>query len=139
MFLTFNSRRTNQDLARIQRTYNDARAGGSSEVLDLITQRMESEMTKYVVCKVYNFFFLYGYHNLRWCACRYLSLKASLLVPEMLQHLAKFHAMTAFWLIQVNLHTVTNEEDKQNFAPKQHISVTFPLSEAVPITLRYAK
>ncbi|EFN84625.1 ubiquitin conjugation factor E4 A [Harpegnathos saltator] len=104
--------RTNQDLARIQRTYNDARTGGSSEVLDLITQRMESEMTKY------------------------LALKASLLVPEMLQHLARFHAMTAFWLIQVNIHDVNDEEDKQNFAPKQCKSVTFPLSEAVPTTLR---
>jgi len=56
----------------------------------------------------------------------------------MLDHLAKFHAMTAFWLIQVNLHVVTEEEDKQNFAPKQYIPVTFPLSETVPITLRYA-
>lgn len=69
---------------------------------------------------------------------RYLSLKASLLVPEMLEHLTKFHAMTAFWLIQINLHIVT-EKDKQNFAPKQYIPVTFPLSETVPITLRYIK
>ncbi|XP_071556653.1 ubiquitin conjugation factor E4 A [Temnothorax nylanderi] len=103
--------KTNQDLARIQRAYNDARTGGSSEVLELITQRMETEMTKY------------------------LTLKASLLVPKMLEHLAKFHAMTAFWLTQVNLHIVT-EEDKQNFAPKQYTPVTFPLSETVPITLR---
>ncbi|TGZ32812.1 Ubiquitin conjugation factor E4 A [Temnothorax longispinosus] len=95
--------KTNQDLARIQRAYNDARTGGSSEVLELITQRMETEMT-------------------------------NLLVPKMLEHLAKFHAMTAFWLTQVNLHIVT-EEDKQNFAPKEYIPVTFPLSETVPITL----
>ncbi|XP_012224717.1 ubiquitin conjugation factor E4 A isoform X2 [Linepithema humile] len=104
--------RINQDLARIQRAYNDARTGGSSEVLELITQRMETEMTKY------------------------LTLKASLLVPEMLEHLAKFHAMTAFWLVQVNLHVVTEEQSKQSFAPKQYIPLTFPLSEAVPITLR---
>lgn len=38
--------RTNQDLARIQRAYNDAQTGGSSEVLELITQRMETEMIK---------------------------------------------------------------------------------------------
>lgn len=74
----------------------------------------------------------------RLYAYRYLSLKASLLVPEMLQHLARFHAMTAFWLIQVNLNNVT-DEDKQNFAPKQYKSVTFPLLETAPITLRYAK
>lgn len=60
-------------------------------------------------------------------------------MPEMLEHLAKFHAMTAFWLIQINLHIVTEQEDKQNFVPKQYISVTFPLSETVPITLRYVK
>ncbi|XP_014486144.1 PREDICTED: ubiquitin conjugation factor E4 A [Dinoponera quadriceps] len=104
--------RTNQDLARIQRTYNDARTGGSPEVLELITERMESEMTKY------------------------LSLKASLLVSEMLQHLARFHAMTAFWLIQVNLYDVSDEEDRQSFAPIEYKSVTFPLSETVPTTLR---
>lgn len=104
--------RTNQDLARIQRAYNDARIGGSSEVLELITQRMETEMIKY------------------------LSLKASLLMPEMLEHLAKFHAMTAFWLIQINLNVVTDEENTQSFAPKQYIPVTFPLPETVPITLR---
>ncbi|KMQ85520.1 ubiquitin conjugation factor e4 a [Lasius niger] len=39
--------KTNQDLARIQRAYNDAQIGGSSEVLELITQRMETEMIKY--------------------------------------------------------------------------------------------
>lgn len=68
---------------------------------------------------------------------RYLSLKASLLMPEMLEHLAKFHAMTAFWLIQINLNVVTDEENTQSFAPKQYIPVTFPLPETVPITLRY--
>lgn len=40
--------RTNQDLSRIQRAYNDAQTGGSSEVLELITQRMETEMIKYI-------------------------------------------------------------------------------------------
>lgn len=53
----------------------------------------------------------------------------------MLEHLAKFHAMTAFWLIQINLHIVT-EEDKKSFTPEQYTPVTFPLSETVPITLR---
>lgn len=80
---------------------------------------------------------VFVYENL--FSSRYLSLKASLLVPEMLEHLAKFHAITAFWLIQVNLHVVTEEEGKQNFTPKHYTPVTFPLSESVPITLRYAK
>lgn len=68
---------------------------------------------------------------------RCLSLKASLQVPEMLEHLAKFHAMTAFWLVQVNLHVVDEKED--NFAPKHYKPVTFPLPEVVPITLRCVK
>ncbi|KAG5320999.1 UBE4A factor, partial [Pseudoatta argentina] len=104
--------KANQDLARIQRAYNDARTGGSSEVVELISQRMETEMIKY------------------------LSLKASLLVPEMLCHLSKFHAMTAFWLIQVNLYVITEEGNKQSFVPTHYTPVTFPLSETVPITLR---
>ena len=40
--------RTNQDLVRIQRVYQDAQNGGRSEVSDIITQRMEAEMTKYI-------------------------------------------------------------------------------------------
>jgi len=56
----------------------------------------------------------------------------------MLEHLSRFHAMTAFWLIQVNLH-VNEKEVEQNFIPKQYIPVTFPLPKAIPITLRYVK
>ncbi|XP_012529354.2 ubiquitin conjugation factor E4 A [Monomorium pharaonis] len=107
--------KTNQDLARIQRSYNAIRTetGPTQQNLEeFLTKQMESEMKKY------------------------LSLKASLLVPEMLEHLTKFHAMTASWLIQVNLYVVTEEEGKQNFTPKQYIPVTFPLPETVPITLR---
>ncbi|KAK2589180.1 hypothetical protein KPH14_001996 [Odynerus spinipes] len=101
----------NQDIARLQQVYNDAQNGGSSEVLELITQRIEMEMSMY------------------------LSLRASLLAPEMLNLLAKFHATTAHWLIQVNLNEIC-EEDDNDYAPKQYKSLTFPLSEIVPSTLR---
>lgn len=105
--------RTNQDLARIQRTYNDAQTGGSSEVLDLITQRMKLEMGKY------------------------LSLRASLLAPEVLKLLTKFHATTAYWLVQVYLNDLQPGEDEQiDFAPKECKPVTFPLPESVPDTVR---
>lgn len=54
--------RTNQDLARIQRAYNDAQTGGSSEVQELITQRMETEMIKYIkhvnAC-IFNSFYIF--------------------------------------------------------------------------------
>ncbi|XP_033329559.2 ubiquitination factor E4A [Megalopta genalis] len=105
--------RANQDLLQIQRVYVDAQNGGSSEVFEIITQRMEEEMTKY------------------------LSLKASLLAPEMLKLLAKFHATTAFWLVQVYLNNEEVADDKSyDYTPKEYIEVTFPLPETVPDTLR---
>lgn len=66
-----------------------------------------------------------------------MSLKASLLAPEMLNLLAKFHATTAQWLIQVNLNEIDEEDDNDDYAPKKYRPLTFPLSEVVPITLRY--
>ncbi|KAK1118533.1 hypothetical protein K0M31_014842 [Melipona bicolor] len=106
--------RTNQDLVRIQRMYQDAQNGGRSlEVFGMITHRMEEEMTKY------------------------LSLRASLLVPDMLKLLAKFHATTAFWLVQVYLNDVKIGENAENdYIPKECKEVTFPLPETVPDTLR---
>ncbi|XP_039314359.1 ubiquitin conjugation factor E4 A isoform X1 [Solenopsis invicta] len=109
--------KSNQTLALLQRHYNEARATTEPGVTqhnleEMLLKRMETEMKKY------------------------LSFKASLLTPEMLEHLTKFHAMTAFWLVQVNLHVATEEEGKQNFIPNQYTPVTFPLSETVPITLR---
>jgi hypothetical protein len=117
--------------------------GGSSEVLELISQQMETEMIKYIhilIIQNYNFLMLIIYiYFCDYIFCyRYLSLKTSLLIPEMLEHLSRFHAMTAFWLIQVNLH-VNEKEVEQNFIPKQYIAVTFPLPKAIPITLRYVK
>ncbi|KAG7211137.1 hypothetical protein KM043_010462 [Ampulex compressa] len=106
--------RTSQDLARIQRVYNDAQTGGSMEVLEGITQRMEMEMSKY------------------------LSLRASLLAPEMLNLLAKFHATTALWLVQVNLEDLAEEEEESNredYMPRQCKEPIFPLPELAPDTL----
>ncbi|CAK9829483.1 Ubiquitin conjugation factor E4 A [Anthophora retusa] len=105
--------RTNQYLVRLQREYQEAQTGGSSEVLKIITRRMEQEMTKY------------------------LSLRTSLLVPEVLKLLSKFHATTAFWLVQVYLNDVKIGENEQNdYIPKECKVVTFPLPETVPDTLR---
>lgn len=69
---------------------------------------------------------------------RYLSLRASLLVPEMLKLLAKFHATTAFWLVQVYLNDAKDEEnERHNYIPKECKEVMFPLPETVPDSLRY--
>lgn len=105
--------RSNQELARIQRLYNDAQTGGSSEVLEVITQRMETGMSKY------------------------LSLRASLLCPENLILLANFHTSTASWLMQVILDEFQEGETvRSSYAPKKFKPITFPLPEIVPNTLR---
>ncbi|XP_076649891.1 ubiquitination factor E4A isoform X2 [Halictus rubicundus] len=105
--------RSNQDLLQIQRIHAEAHSGGSPEVFEMVTQRMENEMNKY------------------------LSLKASLLAPEMLKFLAKFHATTAFWLVQVYLSNgEAGEGETCDYTPKEYKEVAFPLPEAVPDTLR---
>ena len=56
----------------------------------------------------------------------------------MLKLLAKFHATTAFWLVQVYLNDVKIGENAENdYIPKECKEVTFPLPETVPDTLRY--
>lgn len=142
--------RTNQDLVRIQRVYQDAQNGGRSEVFEIITQRMEEEMTKYIFVilknkrKIFRFpshKIFVSYSLLRTIYIlnsRYLSLRASLLVPDMLKLLAKFHATTAFWLVQVYLNDAKIGENAENdYIPKECKEVTFPLPETVPDTLRY--
>ncbi|XP_011494935.1 PREDICTED: ubiquitin conjugation factor E4 A [Ceratosolen solmsi marchali] len=104
--------KVSQDLARIQRLYNDVRHGSTSEVSELITERMENHMAKY------------------------LTMKASLLTPDILNLLAKFHSATAFWLIQVNIDTRLQELNQDTYAPCVYKVITFPFSERVPETLR---
>lgn len=69
---------------------------------------------------------------------RYLTIRASLLTPELLSLLAKFHAATAFWLMQVNIDIKSKEinQGQDNYAPNEYKPITFPLPETVPTTLR---
>ena len=57
----------------------------------------------------------------------YLSLKAALTLPEMLEMSMKFHIATASWLVQV-----ARCDDVTDFQP-----ITFPLSERAPNSLAY--
>ncbi|KAL7305224.1 hypothetical protein TKK_0002609 [Trichogramma kaykai] len=100
------------DLARIQRLFNDSRSNANTEVNEFISRRMESEMT------------------------RYLSYRVSLLTPEVLGVFAKFHAASAFWLAQVNMDTRSLGLNEENYAPNEYRSITFPLPDAAPLTLR---
>lgn len=68
---------------------------------------------------------------------RYLTFRASLLTPELLSLLAKFHAATAYWLMQVNVDVRPYELNQDSYAPNEYKSITFPLSETVPKMLRY--
>ncbi|XP_058800280.1 ubiquitin conjugation factor E4 A [Phymastichus coffea] len=101
-----------QDLARTQRLYNETRVNANSEVNEFISQRLQSEMTKY------------------------LTYRASLLSPESLSLLAKFHAATAFWLMQVNVDIRQHELNQDIYAPNEYRSITFPLPKKVPEMLR---
>ena len=105
--------KTNQDMARTRRELQDAQTDGNWNLIELVTLILEEEMTKY------------------------LSLRASLLAPGMLKLLAKFHATTAFWLVQVYLNDIkVGEEEQNDYAPKKRKPVTFPFPDTVPDTLR---
>ncbi|XP_067010286.2 ubiquitin conjugation factor E4 A [Anabrus simplex] len=105
--------RLNQDLARIQRAYNDAQnqAGAHSEVAQAIVERMEMEMT------------------------RYLSLRAALLEPSMLQKMVELHVATAVWLVQITLDLDEDGATRTSYNPTKFRELTFPLPERVPATL----
>ena len=59
-----------------------------------------------------------------------------MLTPELLGILAKFHAATAFWLIQVNVDDRPHGLHQDSYAPNEFKSITFPLPKIVPETLR---
>ncbi|XP_015436791.1 PREDICTED: ubiquitin conjugation factor E4 A [Dufourea novaeangliae] len=104
--------RTNQDLSRIQRAYADAVSNVDIEAVELGKILVEERSKS-------------------------LSFNASLLVPEMLTLLAKFHATTAFWLVQVYLNNEEVEGGKQiDYTPKEYKTITFPLPDTVPDTLK---
>ncbi|KAK0174457.1 hypothetical protein PV327_010224 [Microctonus hyperodae] len=104
--------KSNQDLNRIQRLLNDASESGNSDVIDAIRQRLQMEMSKY------------------------LSMRACLLSPELLNLLSKFHSTSAFWLMQVYVDEPNISDDIQSYCPLNLKSITFPMSDNVPQTLR---
>lgn len=101
----------NQDLARIQRAYNDAQAlgGANHEVTEAIQERMETKMTKY------------------------LSIRAALIEPKSLELYAKLHVTSAKWLIQIILDT--DDSIRSSYALKTIKTLEFPLPETIPKTL----
>lgn len=104
--------RLNQDLARMQRAFNDAQAqaGAHSELVQAIGERMEMEMS------------------------RYLSFRAALLEPSTLNIMSQLNVATAVWLVQVTLNTEV-EIPTSAYNPNKFRKLNFPLPEKIPVTL----
>ncbi|KAL5235405.1 hypothetical protein ACI65C_002815 [Semiaphis heraclei] len=106
----------NQELARMQQTFVEAQQSDSatSEVMKLINDRMEGEMTKY------------------------LSMKAALLEPSALHLLSQFQKATCIWLTQVVLDVDKDFQSNnlQSYCPNKFSVIEFPLPSVVPPTLK---
>ncbi|XP_071105758.1 ubiquitin conjugation factor E4 A-like [Haliotis cracherodii] len=96
----------NQDLHRVQRVYNDMRGQApdeEQEPMRSVKAQMEKGMTLY------------------------LSMKAALTEPRLMEMSLNFHMATAAWLVQVAVH-----DDVSKFQ-----TVTFPLPSEAPAALVY--
>ncbi|XP_072382541.1 ubiquitin conjugation factor E4 A [Diabrotica undecimpunctata] len=104
--------RQNHEMGRIQRAFNDAlqQAGGNSDLVGAIKDRMSDELTKY------------------------LSLKCALSDPDVISKMFDLISATSYWLCQVSMHQHTPESTA--FAPLKELPVTFPLDSNVPDTLK---
>ncbi|XP_050536909.1 ubiquitin conjugation factor E4 A isoform X2 [Daktulosphaira vitifoliae] len=106
----------NQDLARMQQTFMDTQQSGSatSEVMKLINDRMEAEMTKY------------------------LSMKAALLEPSTLHLLSQFQKATCVWLVQVvcDIDKDFNLDTLQSYCPDKFNILKFPMASVTSPTLK---
>lgn len=103
--------KANREMAIAQRTYNETHSTLSREHHETLTHQVEGAMIKF------------------------LSLKASLTNPDMINHLVRFHATTALWLMQIMIDDNEHNDDKsENYCPKELKTLTFPLPERVPET-----
>ncbi|GJQ83288.1 hypothetical protein Trydic_g8880 [Trypoxylus dichotomus] len=103
----------NQEMARIERTYNDAisQSTGPNDIADAIKARMKLGMQKY------------------------LSVKAALLNPSLIDTVFNFVSSTAVWLNQVAVNKSFTDGGRIQYAPLHENEIKFPLSESVPTTL----
>ncbi|CAG9818490.1 unnamed protein product [Phaedon cochleariae] len=102
----------NQEMGRIQRAFNDAlqQAGGNSDLVGTIKDRMSEELAKY------------------------LSLKCALSSPDLIRKLFDLISATTYWLCQVAVHD--NFKDTSSYAPLKQLPVNFPLDNKIPNTLK---
>ncbi|EEZ99810.1 Ubiquitin conjugation factor E4 A-like Protein [Tribolium castaneum] len=105
--------RLNHEVGRMERAYLDAvaQAAGNNDLVDSLKRRMTQQLTKY------------------------LSLKAQLSDPVLLNLLFDFVSTTTYWLCQVAVK-VNFEDQRKTFAPLDEIPINFPLPDAIPSTLK---
>ncbi|KAI4470087.1 ubiquitination factor e4 [Holotrichia oblita] len=104
----------NQEMVRIERTYNDAisQSAGPNDIADAIKARMKMGMQKY------------------------LSVKAALANPSLIDAVFNFMSSTAIWMNQVAINGNFTEAGQVQYAPLRERECKFPLSESVPVTLK---
>ncbi|KAL1516645.1 hypothetical protein ABEB36_000530 [Hypothenemus hampei] len=106
----------NHEIGRLEKAYKDAvqQAGPNSDVALALNQRLMAEYTKF------------------------LSFKCVLSEPQFQKDMFNFIAATCYWLTQVALKT--NFDQLENtiatYAPLEERTVTFPLPEKIPNTLK---
>lgn len=103
--------RLNQEMGRIERTYNETMAQNpNSPLVEQIKNRMASEMG------------------------RYLSMKAALSEPVMIEMMFHLISGTAYWFTQVIVNDFP--ADTKDYIPLVQKTLEFPLNESVPNTLK---
>ncbi|XP_018564098.1 ubiquitin conjugation factor E4 A [Anoplophora glabripennis] len=104
--------RQNHEMGRLERAFNDAvqQAGGNSDLVSTIRERMTDELSKY------------------------LSLKCQLSDPILMKNMFDFTSATSYWLCQVAVHD--DLSDPNSYAPLNELPINFPLSSKIPNTLK---
>lgn len=98
-------------MGRIERTYNETMAQNpNSPLVEQIKNRMASEMG------------------------RYLSMKAALSEPVMIEMMFHLISGTAYWFTQVIVNDFP--ADTKDYIPLVQKTLEFPLNESVPNTLK---
>jgi ubiquitin conjugation factor E4 A len=106
--------RLNHEVGRIERTYAEtlAQATGNNEVVESIKRTMTQLLSKY------------------------LSLKAQLSDPVLLDSLFELMSTSTYWLCQVAINVNYNKTEHKTFAPLEEIPIFFPLPDTIPTTLK---
>ncbi|CAH0547613.1 unnamed protein product [Brassicogethes aeneus] len=99
----------NHEMGRLERTLNDAMAGGGNDAMQDMRERMNKEISKY------------------FC------LKCQLSDPVLLTAMFDLISSTCYWLSQIVVH---EKNADGTYAPLTEAEINFPIGEEIPITLK---